>query len=149
MGIGSVTKDKQKLVFFYKQFNESTQLSTSTTWKNRNTVPLSNSSVKSLALEKMEPFSFSARDGLKVHGMFTPGVMAMRGTVVLVHGGPHGPFDAYGWDYQVQFFSQMDISVIQVNFRGSGGFGRNFEEAGYREWSGKMIDDIVEGAEFR
>lgn len=100
-------------------------------------------------LVDMQPFSFIASDGLEVHGLFTPGVAGgQRGTVVMPHGGPHGPFDAYGWDYQVQFFSQMDISVIQVNFRGSGGFGRNFEEAGYREWSGKMIDDIVEGAEF-
>ena len=101
------------------------------------------------SLVDMQPFSFTASDGLEVHGLFTPGVAGgQRGTIVMPHGGPHGPFDAYGWDYQVQFFSQMDISVIQVNFRGSGGFGRNFEEAGYREWSGKMIDDIVEGAEF-
>ena len=97
----------------------------------------------------MEPFSFTASDGLEVHGLFTPGVAGgEKGTVVMPHGGPHGPFDAYGWNSQVQFFSQMDINVVQVNFRGSGGFGRKFEEAGYREWSGKMIDDIVEGAEF-
>lgn len=150
VGIGSVTKDKQKLVFstsnstnprtFYLYDLEKQEI---------RFLADSNSSVKSLALEKMEPFSFSTRDGLKVHGMFTPGAYGHDlGSVVLVHGGPHGPFDRYGYDREVHFFSQLGYNVIQVNFRGSGGFGRKFEEAGYLEWSGKMIDDIVGGADF-
>ena len=64
------------------------------------------------------------------------------------HGGPHGPYDRLWLGLSGTVFLADGYNVIQVNFRGSGGFGRNFEEAGYLEWSGKMIDDIVEGAEF-
>ena len=99
-----------------------------------------------LQLEEMEPFQFEASDGLQINGLFTPGKAGgHRGSVVLVHGGPHGPFDSWGFDREVHFFSQIGYNVIQINFRGSGGFGRKFIEAGFREWSGKMIDDIVEG----
>ena len=102
--------------------------------------------VADLHLQNMEPFQFSASDGLKIHGLLTLGKDGgRRGSVVLVHGGPHGPFDSWGFDREVHFFSQIGYNVIQINFRGSGGFGRNFVEAGFHEWSGKMIDDIVEG----
>ena len=105
------------------------------------------STVAALQLEKMEPFQFVASDGLNINGLYTPGKGGgIEGSVVLVHGGPHGPFDRWGYNRSVHFLSQIGYNVIQVNYRGSGGFGRKFEEAGYLEWSGKMIDDIVEGA---
>ena len=107
------------------------------------------STLANLQLQKMEPFEFIASDGLTVHGLFTPGKgSGNRASVVLVHGGPHGPFDRWGYHHGVHFLSQIGYNVIQVNFRGSGGFGREFEEAGHLEWSGKMIDDIVEGVAF-
>jgi len=100
-------------------------------------------------LSDMEPFYFETSDGLRVDGFFTRARNGRRiGSVVLAHGGPHGPLDHYGYHREVQYFASIGLDVIQVNFRGSGGFGRVFEEAGHREWSGKMIDDIVEGATF-
>ncbi len=105
--------------------------------------------IAALPLERMEPFSFVSTDGLKIHGLFTPGVAGgIKGSVTIAHGGPHGPYDPWMYRGEVHFFSQLGYNVIQVNFRGSGGFGRNFEEAGYLEWSGKMIDDIIEGTRF-
>jgi dipeptidyl aminopeptidase/acylaminoacyl peptidase len=102
-----------------------------------------------LPFKKMEPFNFTSDDGLKIHGLFTPGVgQDSKGSVVIAHGGPHGPYDRWGFRGSVHFFSQLGYNVIQVNFRGSGGFGRKFEEAGYLEWSGKMIDDIIDGVRF-
>lgn len=63
-------------------------------------------------------------------------------TVVLLHGGPHGVMDTWIFDPEVQLLANRGYAVLQVNFRGSGGFGAAFERAGYREWGGKMIDDI-------
>jgi dipeptidyl aminopeptidase/acylaminoacyl peptidase len=105
--------------------------------------------IANVNLRPMEPFTFTSGDGVLISGFFTQGTGgADSGSVVIVHGGPHGPFDRYQYHREVQFFSQIGLNVIQVNFRGSGGFGREFEELGYLEWSGKMIDDIVEGASF-
>ncbi|MEL7451245.1 MAG: prolyl oligopeptidase family serine peptidase [Pseudomonadota bacterium] len=63
--------------------------------------------------------------------------------VVHPHGGPHGVADLWTFDRQVQFLANRGYAVLQVNFRGSGHFGSRFRQAGYREWGGKMIDDIA------
>ncbi|MEL7023479.1 MAG: prolyl oligopeptidase family serine peptidase [Pseudomonadota bacterium] len=63
--------------------------------------------------------------------------------IVYPHGGPHGPADLWEFDSDVQLFANRGYAVLQVNFRGSGYFGSKFRRAGYREWGGKMIDDII------
>ncbi len=60
-------------------------------------------------------------------------------------GGPHGPYDTWGYDSDVQFLASRGYAVLQVNYRGSGGRGRAFMERGYGEWGGKMQDDIADG----
>lgn len=99
-------------------------------------------------MQPMQPFSFEARDGLALHGYKTLPAGYEQGQsvpfIVWVHGGPHGPRDRWIFDPYVQMFAANGIGVLQVNFRGSGGYGVDFEESGHREWGGKMQDDVTD-----
>jgi dipeptidyl aminopeptidase/acylaminoacyl peptidase len=64
--------------------------------------------------------------------------------VVMPHGGPHGVRDWWEFDWEVQLLANRGYAVLQVNFRGSGGYGRDFEAAGYGEWGAKMQDDVTD-----
>jgi dipeptidyl aminopeptidase/acylaminoacyl peptidase len=94
--------------------------------------------------------AFEARDGLEVHGLLTvPAGSDGKNLpmVVYVHGGPFGLHDEWGFDlYQpdVQILSNAGYAVLQVNFRGSGNYGRDFREAGARQWGLKMQDDLTD-----
>ena len=63
--------------------------------------------------------------------------------VLLVHGGPWGR-DDYGYSGYDQWLANRGYAVLQVNFRGSGGYGQDFEAAGYRQWGGAMINDLLD-----
>jgi len=92
-----------------------------------------------------EPFVLKARDGVELHGYLTrPGKEGPYPMVVLPHGGPHGVRDDWDYDWEVQLLSNRGYAVLQVNFRGSGGFGTDFEASGYHEWGAKMQDDITD-----
>jgi dipeptidyl aminopeptidase/acylaminoacyl peptidase len=101
-----------------------------------------------IAPEKMhgkEPFAFEARDGVVLHGYVTrPGGPGPYPMVVLPHGGPHGVRDQWNYDWEVQLLANRGYAVLQVNFRGSGGFGQNFETSGYHQWGARMQDDITD-----
>jgi dipeptidyl aminopeptidase/acylaminoacyl peptidase len=95
-------------------------------------------------LAPMEPFSFAARDGLTIHGYLTfpPGADRFDlPTVLVVHGGPWAR-DAWGFDPHAQWLANRGYLCIQVNFRGSTGYGKAFLNAGDREWGAKMQDDL-------
>jgi dipeptidyl aminopeptidase/acylaminoacyl peptidase len=97
-------------------------------------------------LAKMEPFSFTARDGLVVHGYLTfpPGAPRVGLPAVLnVHGGPWAR-DMWGFDAQAQWLANRGYLCVQVNFRGSTGYGKDFVNAGDREWGAKMHDDLID-----
>jgi dipeptidyl aminopeptidase/acylaminoacyl peptidase len=92
-----------------------------------------------------EPFVMQARDGLELHGYLTrPGNAGPYPMVVLPHGGPHAVRDDWNYDWEVQLLANRGYAVLQLNFRGSGGFGTTFESSGYREWGAKMQDDITD-----
>jgi dipeptidyl aminopeptidase/acylaminoacyl peptidase len=97
-------------------------------------------------LASMEPFSFRARDGLEVHGYlsFPPG-SSRSGlpTVLNVHGGPWYR-DTWGFNPEVQWFASRGYLCVQVNFRGSTGYGKAFCNAGDRQWGAAMHDDLVD-----
>ncbi|MDP9070880.1 MAG: S9 family peptidase [Actinomycetota bacterium] len=97
-------------------------------------------------LAPMEPFSYTARDGLTVHGYLTfpPGVERRRlPTVLNVHGGPWAR-DVWGFNPEAQWLANRGYLCVQVNFRGSTGYGKDFVNAGDREWGAKMHDDLVD-----
>lgn len=103
--------------------------------------------IKADQMAQMRPVKFTARDGLTIHGWLTlPNGVEPRGLPLIVnpHGGPHGPYDRWGFNADVQLLASRGYAVLQPNFRGSGGFGRAFEEAGYREWGGTMQDDVTD-----
>jgi dipeptidyl aminopeptidase/acylaminoacyl peptidase len=97
-------------------------------------------------LAAMEPFSFAARDGLVIHGYLTFPPEADRSslpTVLDVHGGPQVR-DTWGYNPEAQWFANRGYLCVQVNYRGSTGYGKSFVTAGDREWGGKMHDDLVD-----
>lgn len=97
-------------------------------------------------LAKMRPVSFAARDGLMIHGYLTlPNGSAAKGLpmVLNVHGGPWGR-DTWGFDPETQWLANRGYAVLQVNFRGSTGYGKAFLNAGDREWAGKMHNDLLD-----
>ncbi len=101
-------------------------------------------------LAAMEPFSFRARDGLVVHGYvtFPPGLGRENLPAVLnVHGGPQVR-DAWGYHPEAQWLANRGYLCIQVNYRGSTGYGKAFVAAGDREWGGKMHDDLVDAVDY-
>jgi len=98
-------------------------------------------------LASMQPISLKARDGALLHGYLTLPKQAgdqPAPLIVKVHGGPHGIRDYWGFDAENQYFAAHGYAVLQVNFRGSGGYGKDFLEAGYGEWGRKMQDDVTD-----
>jgi len=97
-------------------------------------------------MSHMEEVVFSARDGLTIHGYITypPGNKRFDLPMVLfVHGGPWYR-DKWGFNPVVQWFTGRGYVCLQVNFRGSIGYGRDFLDAGNKEWGGKMQDDLTD-----
>jgi dipeptidyl aminopeptidase/acylaminoacyl peptidase len=101
-------------------------------------------------LASMEPFSFTARDGLTVHGYatFPPGAdRSGLPTVIDVHGGPWAR-DTWGFNPEAQWLANRGYLCVQVNYRGSTGYGKAFVNAGDREWGGRMQDDLTDAVAF-
>ena len=102
-------------------------------------------------LGKMEPFSFTAGDGLTVHGYatFPPGVERQNLPCVLaVHGGPWGARHSWGYNSTAQWLANRGYVCLEINYRGSGGYGKDFLNASAREWAGKMHSDLIEGVDY-
>jgi dipeptidyl aminopeptidase/acylaminoacyl peptidase len=95
-----------------------------------------------------QPFEFAARDGMKLQGYvsYPPGHEQDKHlpTVVVVHGGPFLVRDRWDYDPDVQALATHGYAVLQVNFRGSSGYGYAFEKAGWRQWGGTMQDDVTD-----
>ena len=104
-------------------------------------------------LARMEPFSFKARDGLTIHGYATFPPESLAGgrsglpAVLNVHGGPQAR-DVWGWDPEAQWLANRGYLCIQVNYRGSTGYGKSFVAAGDREWGAKMHDDLLDAVQY-
>ena len=98
-------------------------------------------------MASMKPIEYTARDGLKIHGYLTlpSGVDANNlPLVVIPHGGPSAR-DVWGFDSEAQFLANRGIAVLQVNYRGSTGYGKAFWQAGFKQWGRKMQDDVTDG----
>lgn len=108
--------------------------------------------IKPEQMAQMEPIKFEARDGLILHGYLTRPLGKEEAKnlpmVVLVHGGPYWVRDEWQFDPEVQMLASRGYAVLQVNFRGSAGYGRKFHFAGFGEWGGKMQDDVTDATQW-
>jgi dipeptidyl aminopeptidase/acylaminoacyl peptidase len=129
------TTDKGEAYFLYdKASGQATQIGASPSL-----------SFKS-SLADVRPVSFTSRDHIPLHGYLTLPVNAPskpHPMVLLVHG---GPWERDGWRYdpEVQFLANRGYAVLQVNYRGSSGYGRRFRELAVGEFAGKMQDDLID-----
>ncbi len=99
-------------------------------------------------LNPLQDATYTASDGLTIPGWFqAPGGVEKPALIVDIHGGPHGPYQSFGFNPGWHLFNEMGYAVYAPNFRGSGGYGPNFEHSGYGEWGSRMIDDMYEGVQ--
>lgn len=102
-------------------------------------------------LAEMQPVQYKSSDGLEIPGYLTLPVASSGKNlpvVVLVHGGPKGPRDYWGFNSYVQFLANRGYAVLQPNFRASGGYGKKFLNAGDLQWGKLMQDDITWGVKY-
>ncbi|OZI25489.1 S9 family peptidase [Bordetella genomosp. 7] len=106
-----------------------------------------NPAIPEADMSPVRPVRYTSRDGLEIHGYLTlPAGRPARGLPCIVnpHGGPWAR-DGWGYNPEVQFLANRGFCVLQINFRGSTGYGRRFWEAGFGQWGLAMQDDITDG----
>ena len=106
--------------------------------------------IKESELADMQPIQYQSRDGLTLHGYLTlPKGVEPKNLPVVVnpHGGPWAR-DHWGFNPEVQFLVNRGMAVLQMNFRGSTGYGKTFWQAGFKQWGRKMQDDITDGVQW-
>jgi dipeptidyl aminopeptidase/acylaminoacyl peptidase len=107
--------------------------------------------IKPEQMSPMRPIQVTARDGTVLHGHITVPKFSEGKNLPLIlhpHGGPHGVRDFWGFNPEVQFLANRGYAVLQINFRGSGGYGNAYERAGYRKWGTLMIDDMTDAVQW-
>jgi dipeptidyl aminopeptidase/acylaminoacyl peptidase len=99
------------------------------------------------------PISYNSRDGLNINGYLTLpkgySIETARNLPVVInpHGGPWAR-DNWGFNPEIQFLANRGFAVLQMNFRGSTGYGRSFWEASFKKWGREMQDDITDGTKW-
>lgn len=102
-------------------------------------------------MAEMRPIKFTSRDGLPVYGYLTIPKQAKNSKVPLIvnpHGGPYGPRDYWRFNPVTQLFASRGYATLQVNYRGSGGFGKEFFLAGNKQIGRKMLDDLEDAVSY-
>ncbi len=106
--------------------------------------------IKEEAMAEVKPIRYTSRDDLVIHGYLTlPKRSNGKNIPVVVkpHGGPWTR-DGYGYNSESQFLASRGYAVLQINFRGSTGYGKKFWMAGFKEWGKKMQNDITDGVRY-
>lgn len=103
-------------------------------------------------MAEMRPITFKSRDGITLHGYITLPKAAIDGervpVIVNPHGGPQGIRDSWGFNPETQLFASRGYATLQVNFRISGGYGREFLESGFKQIGRKAMDDVEDGLQY-
>lgn len=103
-------------------------------------------------MAEMRPITFKSRDGLTIHGYITLPKAALEGKkvpmVVNPHGGPQQVRDEWGFNPEAQLFASRGYATLQVNFRISGGYGKEFLTAGFGQVGRKAMDDVEDGVRY-
>jgi dipeptidyl aminopeptidase/acylaminoacyl peptidase len=149
VGVASMSKDQQKMILsigddknpgdyylYDRNKNQIAYLGSTRPWIDPKT------------MAEMQPIEFEARDGETIHGFLSVPVDSDGKNLPLIvnpHGGPFGIQDVWRYNAETQFFVNRGYAVMQVNFRGSGGYGKRHERIGYKRWGLEMQDDISDG----
>ncbi|KAA0128245.1 S9 family peptidase [Chryseobacterium sp. SN22] len=103
-------------------------------------------------MAEMRPIEFKSRDGVTIHGYITLPKEAVQGKkvplIVNPHGGPQGIRDDWGFNPETQLFASRGYATLQVNFRISGGYGKEFQKSGYKQIGRKAMDDVEDGVKY-
>jgi len=103
-------------------------------------------------MSEMRPITFKSRDGLTLHGYITLPKAALAGKkvplIVNPHGGPQGIRDSWGFNPEAQLFASRGYATLQVNFRISGGYGKKFLKAGFKQVGRKTMNDVEDGIKY-
>ena len=131
-------KSRGAYYLYDKTSGELTKLADLTPWLNEND------------LCDMKPISYQVRDGLKIQGYLTlPKGYDPKNLPVVInpHGGPWAR-DYWGFNSEVQFLANNGYAVLQMNYRGSTGFGKEFWQSSFKQWGRTMQDDISDGVKW-
>ena len=105
--------------------------------------------LKESDMAEIRPIKFKSRDGLDLYGYLTvPKINGKMPMIVNPHGGPYGPRDSWGYNPETQLFASRGYATLQVNYRGSGGYGKDFSNAGSKQIGRKMLDDLEDGVAY-
>ncbi len=108
--------------------------------------------LKEVDMAVMKPITFKSRDGLTIHGYITLPTEALAGKkvpmIVNPHGGPQGIRDSWGFNPETQLFASRGYATLQVNFRISGGYGKEFLRAGFKQIGRKAMEDVEDGVKY-
>lgn len=103
-------------------------------------------------MAEMRPIKFKSRDGLTVYGYITLPEKVLNGEkvplIVNPHGGPYGIRDSWGFNPETQLFASRGYATLQVNYRGSGGYGKEFYLAGSKQIGRNMLNDLEDGVQY-
>ncbi|HEY2030644.1 MAG TPA: alpha/beta fold hydrolase, partial [Myxococcales bacterium] len=151
--IVNITDDEKKaLVFVYSDRNPGKYLLVDVAKLSVEEIVSTRPWVKPQEMAETTAFHIRASDGMWIHGFVTEPRNAVPGKppplVVFPHGGPHGPYDVWRYQPETQLLASQGFAVLQVNYRGSGGYGLRFQEAGYRHWGDRMIEDILDATRY-
>jgi dipeptidyl aminopeptidase/acylaminoacyl peptidase len=145
-----IDRDKAENVFIIRTFTDrnpgSVYLYFYETGKLKKLSDL-NSAINAEEMSPMKPISYKTRDSLTIHGYLTlpiNNVAEKLPVVVLPHDGP-GSRNSWGYNPEVQFLANRGYAVLQVNYRGSAGYGKAFAAHGFKQWGCKIQTDITDG----
>lgn len=153
VGITSATRDNSKLIVSVSSANKSPSFYMFDRSAGK-LVPVAESRpwLAKHKLPQTEAIIYESRDGKEIQAILTlPKDQEAKQLplILLPHGGPHGIKDSLmGIDSDAKVFAEHGYAVLQPNFRGSGGFGREFLEAGYKNWGTTMINDMTDGVDY-
>lgn len=108
--------------------------------------------LKESDMATMKPIKFTSRDGMTIYGYITLPKEALDGKkvplIVNPHGGPQGVRDSWGFNPESQLFASRGYATLQVNFRISGGYGKQFLRAGFKQIGRKLMEDLEDGVAY-